>query len=245
MKAIIMAGGKGTRIQDASCPMPKVLKEANGKPLLSYVLNTVKDMKKDDITIIVGFMRESVMEMFPDYNYAIQAEQLGTGHAVMCAIKDAKLEEYDGDVIILSGDVPLISQKTIENMKKMHEEGKNACTMLTCISEDDPSLGRIIRENGKVVGIVEAKDCTPEQLKINEKNAALYLFDCRSLCDAIKQIKNNNKQGEYYLTDVPKILIDSGKRVEAYVTDDLRELMGVNTPENLAQVEKVLREMEL
>lgn len=244
MKAIIMAGGKGTRLQDPTHPMPKVLREVNGKPLLGYVLDSVNETDKDDITIIVGFMREEVMSAFPEYHFAVQEEQLGTGHAVMCAIRDSKLEDYDGDVIILSGDVPLISKKTIANMKKMHEASHNDCTMLTCINEDDPSLGRIIRENGKVAGIVEAKDCTPEQYKINEKNAGLYIFNCQSLCKSIKQIKNNNKQGEYYLTDVPKLLIEAGKKVEAYITDDVRELMGVNTLENLKQVEKVLKESE-
>ena len=96
MKAIIMAGGKGTRIQDSSHPMPKVLREVNGKPLLGYVLESVKETDKEDITIIVGFMREEVMAAFPGYKFAVQEQQLGTGHAVMCAIRDSKLEEYDG-----------------------------------------------------------------------------------------------------------------------------------------------------
>ncbi len=243
MKAIIMAGGKGTRISDPTNPVPKVLREANGKPLLQYVLNTIDNFEKDDITIIVGFMREMVMERFAGYNFAIQAEQLGTGHAVMCAIDAAELQNYDGDVIILSGDVPLISKKTISEMERVHREGGNACTMLTCISEEDASLGRIIRENGRVCGIVEAKDCTPEQFAITEKNAGLYLFDCKSLCETIKLIKNDNKQGEYYLTDVPKLLIERGKKVDAYITEDKKELLGVNTKENLAEVEALLKGM--
>lgn len=244
MKAIIMAGGKGTRIADPSHPIPKVLREANGKPLLQHVLNTIDNFDKNDITIIVGFMREQIIERFPGYHYAIQEQQLGTGHAVMCAIAASDLEHYDGDIIILSGDVPLISKGTIQAMEQIHRTGSNDCTMLTCISGEDDSLGRIIRENGRVCGIVEAKDCTPEQKQITEKNAGLYLFNCKSLCETIKKIKNNNKQGEYYLTDVPKLLIDAGKRVEAYITEDKRELLGVNTKENLAQVEMLLRQME-
>ncbi|MCI8590478.1 MAG: NTP transferase domain-containing protein [Clostridiales bacterium] len=241
MKAIIMAGGKGTRISDPSYPMPKVLREAAGKPLLAYVLQTIDDFKKDDITIIVGFMKEQVMQAFPDYRFAIQEQQLGTGHAVMCAIEADHLENYEGNVIILSGDVPMISKKTICAMSALHLEQNNDCTMLTCVNEEDDALGRIIRQNGKVAGIVEAKDCTPEQRKITEKNAGLYIFNCQSLCRSIKNIKQSNKQGEYYLTDVPKLLIDEGKRVEAYITEDKKELMGVNTPEDLAQVEKILK----
>ena len=243
MKAIIMAGGKGTRISDPSYPIPKVLREAAGKPLLQYVLNTIDDYHKEDITIIVGFMKEQVMKAFPGYRYAVQEQQLGTGHAVMCAIEADQLESYEGDVIILSGDVPMISKKTIQEMTEMHTAHNNDCTMLTCVSDEDDSLGRIIRQGGVVAGIVEAKDCTPEQHKITEKNAGLYIFNCQSLCKSIKNIKTGNNQGEYYLTDVPKLLIDEGKRVEAYITEDKRELMGVNTLENLIQVEKILKGM--
>lgn len=243
MKAIILAGGKGTRLIDPANPAPKVLREANGKPLIQYVLNALDHVAKEDITIIVGFMREAVMERYPDYPFAIQEQQLGTGHAVMCAIEASGLDKYDGDVVVLCGDSPLINKSTILELERIHHEGGNACTILSCLSYDDDSYGRIIREDGKVVGIVEAKDCTPEQRAVPEKNTGLCIFDCKSLCEAIKLVSNDNKQGEYYLTDVPKLLIEQGKKVDAHVTDDKSQLIGVNTVEDLALIEQMLAEM--
>ncbi len=245
MKAIVMAGGKGTRISDPTHPIPKVLREANGKPLLEYVLNTISMVDKSDVTIIVGYMREQVIKRFPGYRYAVQEQQLGTGHAVMCAIEASDLEHYDGDVLVLCGDTPLISAQTVRKLEEFHKTQGNACTILSCVSEEDDSLGRIVRENGKVCGIVEAADCTPEQKKITEKNSGLCLFDCKSLCSTIKKITNDNKKGEYYLTDVPKLLIAEDKKIDAYITPDKRELLGVNTAENLAQVEALLRQEEV
>jgi len=243
MKAIILAGGKGTRLIDPANPAPKVLREANGKPLIQYVLSALDHIAKEDITIIVGFMREMVMERFPEYPFAIQEQQLGTGHAVMCAIEASDLESYDGDVAVLCGDAPLINKSTILELERIHHEAGNACTILSCLSYEDDSFGRIIRENGNVVGIVEAKDCTPEQRAIPEKNSGLCIFDCKSLCETIKLVGNDNKQGEYYLTDVPKLLIEQGKKVDAYITEDKSQLMGVNTVEDLAIIEQMLDEM--
>lgn len=244
MKAIILAGGKGTRLIDPANPAPKVLREANGKPLIQYVLNALDHIEKQDITIIVGFMREMVMERYPEYPFTVQEQQLGTGHAVMCAIEASDLESYDGDVAILCGDAPMINKNTILELERVHRESGNTCTILSCLSYEDDAYGRIIRKDGKVAGIVEAKDCTPEERAVPEKNTGLYIFDCKSLCETIKMVGNNNKQGEYYLTDVPKLLIEQGKKVDAYITDDKTQLMGVNTVEDLAVVENILKEME-
>lgn len=244
MKAIILAGGKGTRLIDPANPAPKVLREANGKPLIQYVLNALDHIANEDITIIVGFMREAVMERYPDYPFAIQEQQLGTGHAVMCAIEASNLEKYDGDVLVICGDSPLINKNTILELERVHRENDNQCTILSCLSDEDDAFGRIIRKDGKVSAIIEAKDCTPEERAVPEKNTGLCIFDCKSLCETIKMVGNNNKQGEYYLTDVPKLLIEQGKKVDAYITDDKTQLMGVNTVEDLAEIENILKELK-
>ena len=242
MKAIVLAGGKGTRIQDPTCPMPKVLREANGKPLLGHVIDKLDGIDRGDITIVVGFMKDEVIKRFPGYTYAYQEQQLGTGHAVKCAIKPAGLDNYDGNVIILLGDAPLISRETLKKMREFHEKNGNTCTILTCETGEDDAYGRVIRENGKVVGIVEAKECTPEQRHVPEKNTGVMIFDCKTLCEMLGELKNDNSKGEYYLTDVPKMLIAHGKKVDAISTIGKNEICGVNTKEDLELVERILKE---
>jgi len=247
MKAIIMAGGKGTRLYNADNPMPKVLREANGKPLLGHVLASVDYISPSDITVIVGFMHEMVIDAFKDHgcHFVRQGDKAyGTGYAVMCAMESESLRDYHGTVMILSGDAPMAKRSTISAMQKLHEESGNACTMLSCVSSRALPFGRIIRENGKVAAIVEDKDCTPEQKLVREMNAGLYIFDADLLRESLSKIGNNNSQHEYYLTDVPLLLLNAGAKVDAYVSSDETELLGVNTPEDLALVEKILAERE-
>lgn len=246
MKAIIMAGGKGTRIFDSNDPKPKVLCQACGRPLISYVFDSVDFIDDSDVTVLVGFMADSVKNAFPERNFALQGNDgYGTGYAVRCAVEQSGLTEYDGDVVILSGDVPCIKRSTVKALCELHEKEKNACTLLSCVSEKKLPFGRIIRDaEGKIKGIREQKDCTPEECEIKELNVGLYVFDCKKLVSALGQITSDNAAGEYYLTDVPKILIEAGERIGSHCTDDENELLGVNTPDDLRTVEEILNSVK-
>ena len=239
MKAIILAAGKGKRLLSETMNMPKVLRLAAGKPLIGHVLSNIDFIDDKDIVIVAGYKREMVFETLGDkYVYAVQEEQKGTGHAVMMA-KDA-FEGYTDDVIVLYGDMPLFKKETYKNLIKAHQQSGADCTILTAITDDKLAYGRIIRENGEVADIVEDKDCTPEQKEIKELNVGVYVFKADVLFSNLDKIKNNNAQGEYYLTDVPKILIGEGKKIASYSTTDSTEILGVNTPEDLELCEKVL-----
>ena len=220
MKAIIMAGGKGTRLYDNEHPCPKVLREACGRPLISYVFDSIDFIPDEDITVVVGFMADEVK----------------------AAIEQSGLKDYKGDVVILSGDVPCIKRETVEQLCHEHEASGNSCTMLTCVSERALPFGRIIRDaDGNITGIREHKDCTPEERAIKELNVGLYVFRCDRLVDALGKINSDNAAGEYYLTDVPKIMLECGDKVGSTTTTDERELLGVNTPDDLATVEAIIR----
>lgn len=239
MKAIVLAAGKGKRLQSEKFNAPKVLREAKGRSLLSYVLDNISFIPQEDTVIVVGYMRDKVIEKtVGDYKFATQEEQLGTGHAVACAKE--YFENYDGSVLVLYGDMPMLKKETYAAMVKKHEESGADCTFLTAISESPLAYGRIIRENGKIVDIVEQKDCTPEQLAIRELNVGVYVFDSKALFENLSKLKNDNAQGEYYLTDVPKLLIADGKKVDAYTIGDTCEIYGVNTVEDLEFCEKNL-----
>lgn len=239
MKAIILAAGKGKRLLSETMNMPKVLRRAAGKPLISHVLGNIDFIKDEDITIVAGYKREMVVEHLGEkYTYAIQEEQKGTGHAVMMA-KDL-FKDYDGDVLILYGDMPLLKKDTYQNLIKAHIDSGADCTVLTATTEEKLPYGRIIRENGEFLDVVEDKDCTPEQKDIKEVNVGVYVFKSKVLFDNLDNLKNNNAQGEYYLTDVPKILIGKGKKIASHTTFDATEIKGVNTPEDLDFCEKFL-----
>lgn len=241
MKAIILAAGKGKRLLSETMNMPKVLRLAAGKPLIGHVLENINFIDEKDTVIVAGYKREMVFEQLGDkYTYAVQEEQKGTGHAVMMA-KDA-FKEYDGDVVVLYGDMPLFKKETYQNLIKTHQESGADCTVLTATTDDKLAYGRIIRENGNIVDIIEEKDCTPEQKEIKELNVGVYVFKSKVLFDNLDKIKNNNAQGEYYLTDVPKILIGEGKTIATYTTYDKYEILGVNTPEDLELCEKLINE---
>lgn len=239
MKAIVLAAGKGKRLQSEKFNKPKVLREAKGRPLLGYVLENVNFIAPEDTTIVVGYKKEMVKEAIAStYKFADQDEQLGTGHAVACA--SSQFEDYDGPVLVLYGDMPMLKRETYQALVNKHVEEKADCTFLTAITESPLAYGRIIREDGKIVNIVEEKDCTPEQFAIKERNVGVYVFDSKLLFANLKLLKNDNAQGEYYLTDVPKLLISAGKTVTSYTIGDTCEIYGVNTVEDLEFCEKNL-----
>ena len=237
-----MAAGKGTRMKDAT--KAKVMFEVMGKPMVQHVVETAQALGSDRIITIIGYQRESVeahlRTVAPTVEFAVQDPQLGTGHAVMQA--EPFLRNYEGDVIVLSGDVPLLRKETIQKLFDYHRENNAAGTILTARLDDPTGYGRILRSNnGYVVGIMEHKDATEEQRKINEINSGIYIFDTRYLFTALQHINPHNAQNEYYLTDVFGHFWEQKLVVAAMVTGDANEIRGVNTVEQLQEAEEVLK----
>ncbi|MGG7144014.1 bifunctional UDP-N-acetylglucosamine diphosphorylase/glucosamine-1-phosphate N-acetyltransferase GlmU [Clostridium nigeriense] len=235
--ALILAAGQGTRIKS---DLPKVLHKVCGKEMVNHVIDTMRKAKIDDIDVIIGKGADLVKEKTASRNiiYSLQEEQLGTGHAVKCAIDF--LKNKTGVVGVFAGDAPLIKPETIENLFETHIKNKNSATLLSSIVEDPTGYGRIVRDGDEVLKIVEHKDCNEEELKINEMNAAIYCFDIESLLNSLEKLSNDNKQGEYYLTDVIGILKAEGKKVGA-LSIDYEETIGVNSRVQLAEAEEILR----
>lgn len=235
--ALVLAAGQGKRIKS---DLPKVLHKVCGKEMLKHVIDSIRKAGIDDIDVIIGKGAELVKERISDKNvsYSLQVEQLGTGHAVKCA--QEFLMGKKGVVAIFSGDTPLIKQSTIEKLVDDHIKNSNAATILTATVADPTGYGRIVRKNNEVLKIVEHKDCNEEELKITEMNSAIYCFDIELLVDALGKLKNNNEQGEYYLTDVVEILKSKNEKVGALLTD-YEETIGVNSRVQLAQAEEILK----
>lgn len=239
LKAVILAAGKGTRMRTDGSDLPKVMRLANGKPLLHYVLAALDFISPEDTVIVVGYRKQTVMDGFPGYAFAEQTEQLGTGHAVMSAFE--ALGDYTGDVLVCCGDMPLIQKRTYQALVKAHRDSGAACTMLTGTSHLDLPYGRVERDGrGEFLRIVEQKDCTPEQLAIRELNAGVYVFDAAALRGALARLQNNNASGEYYLTDAPALIREAGGLLGVCKLELGNEIIGVNTPDQLAEVEAAL-----
>jgi len=239
LKAVILAAGKGTRIRSETLDVPKVMREASGKPILSYVLKALSFIEKQDTILVVGYKKESVLEYFKDYKYAVQHEQLGTGHAIMAAKEE--LKTHNGAVLICYGDMPVMRRETYENLIKTHFEQKNDCTILTGTTKLPMAFGRIVREpDGAFERVVEQKDATPEELKIRELNSGVYVFDTKKMLSALNELKNNNSQGEYYATDLPAIMKSKGEKIGILMENLGDDIIGVNTQEELEIVEEIL-----
>lgn len=237
LKTLILAAGKGTRMKSE---LPKVLHKVNGIPMVKKIMNILESLKSEENILILGHKKELVTETLGDIKYVVQEEQLGTGHAIMMA--EDVLKDYEGDVMVVCGDTPLLREETLDKLWKKHRESGAATTVLTSIYEDPFGYGRIVKEDGLVKAIVEQKDATPEQAAIKEVNAGVYCFDSKKLFDALGKIDNNNKNGEYYLTDVIGIHVREGERVESYILEDNVEILGVNSKVELATAARVLRE---
>ena len=240
VKAVVLAAGKGTRMQSEQCNLPKVLREACGKPLLHYVLSALDFIPQENTMLVVGYQREKVVAAFPGYPHAVQEPQMGTGHAVLCA-RDF-LTDFDGTVLVCYGDMPLLRREVYEGLLDYHRQSGAACTFLTGTSDLDLPYGRILRdENGEFLRVVEDKDCTPEQKQIRELNVGIYCVDGRLLPGALDRLTNDNAQHEYYLTDVPEILRRDGGRIALYQRELGEQIIGVNTPDQLAMTEQFLQ----
>lgn len=240
MKALVLAAGKGTRLQTEGIDLPKVMRLADGKPLLHYVLSALDFLSPENVILVVGWKKEAVLQAYPQYPHAVQEEQHGTGHAVQCAAH--LLEGFDGHVIICCGDAPLMRRETFQALADTHIREGNACTLLSAVLPEGGNYGRVLREaDGTFRAIVEDKDCTPEQKQIREVNTGTYVFHVPELLACLGKLRDDNAQGELYLTDVPALIKAAGGRVGLCDTCSPEEMLGVNTVEQLHEVEAILR----
>lgn len=242
VRAIIPAAGKGSRLQSISGDMPKAMFPVGGRPMLEIVLENINFIEDGNIYIVVGYGKDKIIERFADkYNYAEQKEQLGTGHAVMtCA--DA-FRGFDGSVLVTFGDMPLFRREEFLNMCAQHEERGADCTLMTAQNPELTMWARVKRdENGDFAAIVEGKDCTPEEAKIKELFSGVMVFNSKSLFDILPKVGCKNVQKEYYVTEVPEIMVREGMKVDTYFTRDGNDLRGINTPDDLEICERILSE---
>ncbi|MFC6322749.1 bifunctional UDP-N-acetylglucosamine diphosphorylase/glucosamine-1-phosphate N-acetyltransferase GlmU [Companilactobacillus baiquanensis] len=235
---IILAAGKGTRMKSK---LYKVLQPVAGKAMVDHVLTQVEQLKPDMIETVIGTGAEKVEDLLKDRTkYVLQEEQLGTAHAVLQTEKD--LGNKKGMTLVVSGDTPLFTAETFENLFNYHEKENAAVTVLTAHTDTPFSYGRIVREaDGSVSKIVEEKDATESEREIQEVNTGIYCFDNELLFKSLHAVKNNNAQGEYYLPDVASILKEQGKKVVAYQMKDFSESIGVNDRIALSQAEKLMQ----
>ena len=238
LKAVILAAGKGTRMKS---DLPKVIHKCDGQPMVHYVIKAAKDAGASDVCVIVGYKASETKNAIYDVvDYRVQNEQLGTGHALKCAID---FIGTTGDVIVLCGDTPLIRGTTLERLVEMHRKLANGVTVLSAEVDDSTGYGRIVRdEQNGFVKIVEQKDATPEEQEIKEINSGMYIFNAEALAASLELLNNNNAAGEYYLTDTIALIKKIGLRVSAMSLkgDDVDDIMGVNTPEQLKKAEEIM-----
>lgn len=238
--SVVLAAGKGTRMKSA---LIKVLHPVAGRPMISWPVAAAREAGSDQIVLVIGHQANAVQGTFrgaPDIRCAMQEEQLGTGHAVACALDS--LSGFRGTVLILCGDTPLLRTETLNNILAYHRDNQAAITVLTALMDDPYGYGRIVRDvSGHVTRIVEQKDADPEEQEIREINSGIYCMDSDFLFNNIKNISNNNAQGEYYLTDLLSIAVSKGLSCLAISTADADEIMGVNDRAQLAEAGRVLR----
>lgn len=235
---VVLAAGKGTRMKSK---LYKVLHKVCGKTMVEHVVDAAQGVNPAEIITIVGTGAGDVEKVLADKSkFAFQEKQLGTGDAVMTAREE--LGDKDGATLVVTGDTPLFTTDTFNELFKYHAEKGNAATVLTAKAPNPFGYGRIIRDDqGNVLRIVEQKDGKPEELKVKEINTGVFCFDNKKLFEALKHVNNDNAQGEYYLTDVLEILRNSGERVGAYKMPDFSESLGVNDRIALAQATKTMQ----
>jgi len=238
LAVIVLAAGKGTRMKSS---LAKVLQPLKNQPLLYYVLESLVPLNPHVSVLVIGFQSEVVKKTFTDRGliFVEQKEQLGTGHAAQQA--KLALNDFSGDILVVCGDMPLIKSKTLIELVNKHRDKESACTVLTLKSSEKKDFGLVIRdEQGAVSKIVEHKDASEEEKKVDEFNSGVYCFDKYLFLKALNAINNNNIQKEYYLTDTIEYIVKSGSVVETLQIADSTQLLGINTPEDLFLAEKIL-----
>ncbi|MCE2503918.1 MAG: NTP transferase domain-containing protein [Chlorobi bacterium] len=244
--AVVMAAGKGTRMNDPK--RAKVMFPIGGRPMIAHVIERAYDCGAERVILVVGYKGEAVRRWVENnfsnapIGFVEQIEQLGTAHAVMQALP--MLRECEGDVFVLSGDVPLLTDETLKRLIALHREKEAAGTLLTVVAPDPTGYGRVIRgEDGTVMNVVEHKDATEEERQVDEINAGVYLFKSSDLLRALPRVQNDNAQGEYYLPDVISIFLNDRLTVVAHCSENFDEIQGINTPEQLADADRLYRRM--
>ena len=237
---IILAAGEGKRMKSKTA---KPLQIAAGKALIDHVVAAVDEAGADRKIVVIGHMAEEMRaHLGENLEYAYQYERLGTGHAVLQAAE--LLSDADGTALVVCGDTPLITAKSLKSAYDEHREMGRAATVITAVCENPYGYGRIVRQNGEVIKIAEEKDATEEEKRITEINSGMYLFDVQKMISALKKLGNNNAQGEYYLTEVLEILLNNGEKIGAYQTE-LEEILGVNDRVQLAEADELLNKREV
>lgn len=241
--ALILAAGKGTRFRSEKI---KVLHTMMGKSMLQLVVDCVVRLRPDKVYTVVGYQKEKVMkEVLPKkVNFVVQKRQLGTAQAVLAA-KGVLKKEKEKDVLVINADLPLLRPETLKPFLRLHRYQGNSLTFLSAELENPTGFGRLIRSGDSLIKIIEEKDATPSQRKIKEINAGVYLFKIRDLLQALPKISNQNKKGEYYLTDIIEILINENKKVGFYKIPYAQEIIGINSRYELAKAINVLRERKI
>lgn len=236
--ALVLAAGKGTRMKSDKS---KLVHKIYGKELVKRVVETAKKSGVNDVVTVVGYKKEQVQQVLGDsVKYVYQNEMLGTGHAVLQA--EDYLKDKHGKVIVLNGDVPILRPETVKKFIEKSIKNKEYATILTAIYNNPTGYGRVVRDiGGNVKAIVEEKDATEDERNIQEINAGIYCFDIQELLKALKELKPNNVQNEYYITDVVKIMNDKGLKTGAVIVEDNTEILGVNDKIQLELLTKVLK----
>jgi bifunctional UDP-N-acetylglucosamine pyrophosphorylase / glucosamine-1-phosphate N-acetyltransferase len=238
--AIVLAAGKGTRMKS---DLPKVLVSVCGRPMIEYVLDALKQGGIQQIITVIGYRAELVRETLngrKNLSFVLQTEQLGTGHAVMVCRE--KLANYNGPLMVVAGDAPLMQADSIAALLAEYERRPAACVIGTAYADNPTGLGRIIRDKeGNFLGIVEHRDATEDQRKINEVSMSYYVFNCINMLDALDYVRPDNDQGEYYITDLPKVFHSRGLEVRALPVLKSCEVLAINNMEELAVVEGVMQ----
>jgi len=238
VSAVILAAGKGTRMKS---DIPKVLHEINGKPMISYVLKVAGKLMCNPIAVIVGYQEEKIRDYLTGKKviFVSQKEQLGTGHAVLQS--ENALKQSENDVLILYGDMPLLSVQTLKEFIDDHMVSGSMLSILTTKAKDPTGYGRIVRdEDLKILKIVEEKDASDEEKTIAEINSGIYCVNKNFLFSTLRRLKPENKQGEYYLTDIVARAVGKGIEVNSFYAGDEREVIGVNTVDDLKKVEEIM-----
>lgn len=242
IRAVIPAAGKGKRLQKARGDMPKAMIQIGNRPMLEIVLENINFIEKADTYIVVGCGKEEIIRYFGNqYQYAEQQKQLGTGHAVMSCAEQFK--NFDGNVLITFGDMPLFRRSEMHKLCLQHEQSQADCTLMTAQNSELTMWARVLRdEQGNFSAIIEGKDCTPEQAQVKELFSGVMVCKSQSLFQILPQVGCENVQHEYYLTEVPELMRKQGMKVDTYFTEDGDDLRGVNTPEDLQICESILQQ---